>query len=177
MPRNDNSPRVVVWEPYSTYIALNALTLAPFIIPAVMWILAYFQPTAFNSTHVANAVARIWFYSNTLVDRYALIPYYNHSSFVLLVLLTLTLIPAAFFYYRTARTQTVFSASLLLVPSFLLSLIPLLVNSLFATANARHTTWWEMTLLFLATFTTLRYWTKKLKRLNPKTRKGASEDD
>jgi hypothetical protein len=165
---NDTQSRVVVWEPFSTYLTLNALAAVPFIVPALMWMLAYFQPVTINHSHVAAGIARLWYHSNTLVDRFVLVPYYEHSGLTLFACVMLTLVPAAHYYYRTREARPFF----LLTPSLSVWATPFIVSLLTFQATARHSTWFEITFLLCSAFFAFRYWTRRLKTLGPNTLRG-----
>lgn len=163
---SDTQPRVVVWEPFSTYVTLRALSVAPFLVPAIMWIAAYFGPSQFNHSNTAAALARLWYRSNLLVDRFLLFPYYNHPNTFVLACLLICAVPVALFHYRTrALFRSTSSTVLLCAAGLLLVLVPLLVHAFAPSgASTRHLTWWEITALFATTATFTRHYTAKLSK-------------
>ena len=155
--------RVMVWEPWSVWLTLQVLPWVPLLAVSLLWLAAYPTPEAVHwpegsgpfrglAARLTAAAAGLWVRYDGAVDRFVIAPYFHHTTLVLAGAFALVTLPAVLLYHRNPELLTPESVLRLCSIYVALGLIPLLVD-LAAPQELplRQRTWWQITLLVVAT--------------------------
>jgi hypothetical protein len=155
--------RVMVWEPWSVWLTLQVLPWVPLLAVSLLWLIAYPTPVAVHwpegsaplgglAARLTAAAAGLWIRYDGAVDRFVIAPYFHHTTLVLAGAFALVTLPAVLLYHRNPELLTPESVLRLCSIYVALGLIPLLVD-LAAPQELplRQRTWWQITLLVVAT--------------------------
>ncbi|MGA9753269.1 MAG: hypothetical protein WBS54_15925 [Acidobacteriota bacterium] len=155
--------RVMVWEPWSVWLTLQVVPWVPLLAVSLLWLAAYPTPAAASqpagsgllgglAAHLTAAAAGLWVRFDGAVDRFVIAPYLHHGTLVLAGAFTLVTLPAVLLYHREPESLTPEAVLRLCSIYAALGFIPSLVD-LAAPQELplRQRTWWQITLLVLAT--------------------------
>jgi len=163
MNKDQNMPRIVVWEPYSTYVVLRVFSYLPVPIIALTWIAAYFQPRRLGTSWLSLALLHLWIHSNNFIGSFVFVPYVRHPSLFSAVAIAATIV-TGYLLFRAVITpdRTTWLLVKLILPPIAIVSIPSF--SMIFSSDVRKSVWWEITLLFSITLTALIHHIKRIRK-------------